>query len=226
MIEQRRRDILLGAGAVASLALLKGKALAQPAPPERLVPWLDPPAAVPEAAKAVKALTGELDSWITPNEKFFAIAHYGVPTIDEKSWRLQVDGLVSKPLTLTLSELKALPRQEVISTIECGGNNGLPFLTTAIGNARWAGTSLAKVLKSAQVKTGAVEVVFFGADQGEEVLRKGTPLELTFTGNFARSMSLADAMNPANLLCYEMNASPLPAQNGFPLRLVAPGSPM
>jgi DMSO/TMAO reductase YedYZ molybdopterin-dependent catalytic subunit len=223
MIEQRRRDILLGAGAVASLALLKGKALAQPAPPERLVPWLDPPAAVPEAAKAVKALTGELDSWITPNEKFFAIAHYGVPTIDEKSWRLQVDGLVSKPLTLTLSELKALPRQEVISTIECGGNNGLPFLTTAIGNARWAGTSLAKVLKSAQVKTGAVEVVFFGADQGEEVLRKGTPLELTFTGNFARSMSLADAMNPANLLCYEMNASPLPAQNGFPLRLVAPG---
>jgi DMSO/TMAO reductase YedYZ molybdopterin-dependent catalytic subunit len=124
---------------------------------------------------------------------------------------------------LTFRELKSLPRQEVTSTIECAGNNGLPFLTTAIGNARWAGASLAKVLKSAQIKSGALEVVFFGADQGEEVLRKGTPLELAFTGNFARSMSLADAMNPANLLCYEMNGSPLPAQNGFPLRLVTPG---
>ena len=41
--------------------------------------------------------------------------------------------------------------------------------------------------------------------------------------NFARSMSLADAMNPANLLCYEMNGAPLPERNGYPLRLIAPG---
>ena len=223
MNEHRRRDVLLGAGAVAGLALLQGEAFGQTQANERLVPWLDQPAPVPEAAKAVKALTSDLDSWITPNEKFFSIAHYGVPTIDEKFWHLEIDGLVAKPLTLTLSQLKSLPRQEVTSTIECAGNHGLPFLTTAIGNARWTGTSLAKVLESAQIKPGALEVVFLGADQGEEVLRKGTPLELAFTGNFARSMSLADAMNPANLLCYEMNGSPLPARNGFPARLVTPG---
>ncbi|TJW39674.1 MAG: sulfite oxidase, partial [Mesorhizobium sp.] len=41
--------------------------------------------------------------------------------------------------------------------------------------------------------------------------------------NFARSMSLADATNPDNLLCYEMNGAALPAANGFPLRLIAPG---
>ena len=80
--------------------------------------------------------------------------------------------MVAKPLTLTLDEVKALPRQEVISTIECSGNDGLPFLTSAVGNARWAGASLADMLKAAQIKPGALEVVFYGADQGEEVVRK------------------------------------------------------
>src|SRR5207249_4814106 len=158
-----------------------------------------------------------------PNDRFFSIAHYGVPAIDEKTWRLDVTGLVAKPLTFTVKELKALPRQEVTSTIECSGNNGLPFLTSAIGNAKWAGASLAQILKSAQVKPGAIEVVFFGADQGEEVLRKGTPLELKTNVNFGRSMSVEDAMNKANLVCYEMNGSPLPAANGFPVRLITPG---
>ena len=95
--------------------------------------------------------------------------------------------------------------------------------TSAIGNARWAGTSLAELLDAAQIKHGALEVVFYGADQGEEVVHKDTPLEVKFTGTFARSMSIDDAMNPANLLCYEMNGSPLPAANGFPVRLIAPG---
>ena len=66
-------------------------------------------------------------------------------------------------------------------------------------------------------------MVFYGTDQGEEVVRKDSPLEFKFTSNFARSMSIDDAMNPANLLCYEMNGSPLPAANGFPVRLIVPG---
>ena len=226
MVELQRRDVLLGGGAATGVALIQGSVLAQlGSAGERLIPWIDQPPPVPAAAAAVKALTrGEdLDSWITANDKFFCIGHYNVPTIDEKAWRLELTGLVGKPLTLSLGELKALPRQEVTSTIECAGNNGLPFLISAIGNARWAGASLAEILKSAQIKSGALEVVFFGADQGEEVLRKGTPLELKFTGNFARSMSVEDAMNPANLLCYEMNGSPLPIPNGFPVRLITPG---
>lgn len=103
------------------------------------------------------------------------------------------------------------------------GNHGLPFFTSAIGNAQWAGTSLADILGPAQIKPGALEVVFFGADQGEEVLRRGTPLELTFTGHFARSMSIEDAMNTGNILCYEMNGEALPAAHGAPVRLIAPG---
>lgn len=131
--------------------------------------------------------------------------------------------MVAKPLTMTYNDLKALPRQEITSTLECSGNNGLPFITSTIGNARWAGASLANVLQAAAIKSGAIEVVFYGADQGEEVVHKDTPLEVKFNGTFARSMSIDDAMNPANLLCYEMNGSPLPAANGFPVRLIVPG---
>jgi len=179
----------------------------------------------PVAAGAIRVLTRweDLDTWITPNHKFFAVGHYDWPEIDARNWRLEVGGLVGKPMTLGLGDLKARPRKEVTYTIECSGSNGLPFFTSAIGNARWGGVPLADVLKAAQIKSGATEVVFFGADKGDEELRKGSPLELKFSGNFGRSMSIAEAMNPANLLCYEMNGSPLPAANGFPVRLIAPG---
>jgi len=68
------------------------------------------------------------------------------------------------------------------------------------------------------VRNDGIEVVFFGSDSGEEEVRG-----IKMRQNFARSMSLADAMSPDNLLCYEMNGAPLPQTHGFPLRLIAPG---
>jgi DMSO/TMAO reductase YedYZ molybdopterin-dependent catalytic subunit len=179
----------------------------------------------PPAQGVVKNLTPweSLDGWITPNDKFFDVAHYGWPKLDPATWRLDVLGHVATPLDFTLDELRARPRQSVVFTLECSGDNGLPFFTSAVGNAQWVGTSLADILKAAQIKDGALEVVFFGADKGEEVVRKGTPLELKFTAHFARSMSVEDAMNPANILCYEMNGEALPAAHGAPVRLIAPG---
>ena len=222
----QRRD-LLRSGALAGIALLSERAFAQSgAAGEKLIPWSDqPPPVPPPLANVAKGLTRweDLESWITPNDKFFSIAHYNRPQIDAQTWRLDVSGLVDRPTTLTLEQLTALPRGEVTFTIECSGNNGLPFLTSAIGNARWVGASLADVLRNADLKSSALEVVFFGADSGEETVRKDTPLEFKYTSNFARSMPVADAMNPANLLCYEMNGAPLPAANGFPCRLIVPG---
>ena len=222
MMELQRRAVL--GGAMTAAALLQGRAFAQSG--QQTIPWSDQPPPVPAPLEnVVKGQTPweSLDSWITPNDRFFSIAHYDRPMIDAKTWRLDVAGLVDKPETFTLDELKSRPRHEVISTIECSGNNGLPFATSTIGNARWAGASLAETLRAAQIKKSAVEVVFYGTDQGEEVVRKDLPLEYKFTSNFARSMSIEDAMNPANLLCYEMNGSPLPAANGFPVRLLVPG---
>ena len=89
-------------------------------------------------------------------------------------------------------------------------------MTSAIGNAKWAGASVADVLGAAKAKGGAKEVVFFGADRGNEVLRPGTPSELKITEHFARSMSIEDAMSAANILCYEMNGEPLTAARGAP----------
>jgi DMSO/TMAO reductase YedYZ molybdopterin-dependent catalytic subunit len=164
-----------------------------------------------------------LDTWITPNDKFFSIGHYEWPELAPADWRLEVMGQVGTPLNLTLGDLKARPRQAVTFTIECSGSNGLPFFTSGIGNAEWAGTPLAELLNLAQIKDTAREVVFFGADQGPEVLRGGSPGEVKFTGSFARSMSLEDAMSPENILCYEMNGEALPAAHGAPVRLIAPG---
>jgi DMSO/TMAO reductase YedYZ molybdopterin-dependent catalytic subunit len=106
-------------------------------------------------------------------------------------------------LALTLADIKARPRQEVTFTVECSGNTGLPFFNGGIGNARWAGTPLAPILEEAGVLDSGIEVVFWAADEGE--IKKAD--DVTFKQNFARSMSLADAMDAKNILCYEMNGT-------------------
>jgi DMSO/TMAO reductase YedYZ molybdopterin-dependent catalytic subunit len=227
---QRRELLMRGAAGVAAaaglLALRGGSWTAAAQQGERTVPWADQPPPVPtELAGAARNLKPwqALDSWITPTANFFQVGHYGWPAIAPEGWRLDLEGRVGAPLRLSLADLKAAPRQEVTFTLECSGNHGLPFLISAIGNARWGGVRLADVLRRAGISPDAKEVVFYGADKAEEVVRAGTPLELRFAANFARSMPIEDAMNPANLLCYEMNGKPLPPANGFPLRLIAPG---
>ncbi len=217
-----RRELLAAGGAtLASLALLNSRfAYAAPLQAnDEVIPWLDQPGENPVPDVIKNQLVWEnLDGWITPNDQFFGIAHYGWPQIDASQWNLSLDGLVRNPLTFTLDELKARPRQELTFTLECSGNSGLPFFHGGIGNAQWAGTPLAALLAEADALESGSEVVFYGADSGEETVR-----EVKMKQNFARSMSLAEAMHPDNLLCYEMNGAALPANNGFPLRLIAPG---
>ena len=130
-----RRDLLLAGGAT-GFALFTEQAFAQ-STSGKVVPWADqPPPIPPPAQNAVHNLTAweSLNSWLTPNDKFFSIAHYNRPTIDAAAWRLNLSGLV-KPTVLTLDQLKAAPRQEVTFTLECSGNNGLPFAQSTVGNA-------------------------------------------------------------------------------------------
>ena len=90
-----------------------------------------------------------LDSWFTSDNQYVTVAHYDKPVIDAATWRLQIGGLVQRPLTSALDDLQARPRQEVTFTLECSGNHRLPFLTGAVSNATWAGTPLAPVLEGA-----------------------------------------------------------------------------
>jgi DMSO/TMAO reductase YedYZ molybdopterin-dependent catalytic subunit len=127
-------------------------------------------------------------------------------------------------------------------TLECSGNHGEDggFFSGAIGNARWGGARLAPILESADILDKAIEVVFYGADSGTESIRDNTGIlsagrtgriepdttganDLIITEHFARSMSLRDALSRDNLLCYDMNGSPLPPEHGYPVRLIAPG---
>ena len=217
-----RRDFVAGSAmvlAAATLLQMRPAHAFSSKPGEVVVPWLDQPGENPIPDVVANQLVWEdLESWITPNEKFFSIAHSDRPVVDGKSWKLELAGAVELPLSLTLEALKQRPRQEVTCTVECSGNHGFPWFTGGIGTATWAGTPLAPILKDAGLKNSGIEIVFFGADSGEETVR-----EIKMKQNFARSMSVADAMNPANLLCYEMNGKPLPPANGFPLRLIAPG---
>ena len=184
-----------------------------------VIPWLDQlePNPVPEVI--VQQLDWEqLDDWLTPNEDFFVIKHFNEPVLNEADWTLEISGLVTQPMSLTLADLQARERQEVTFAMECSGNSGLPFFNGGVGNAEWAGTSLATLLEEAGVQEQGSEVVFWGADAGEQVWR-----EMTITEQFARSMSLTDAMDPNTLIAYEMNGAPLPSLHGFPARLIAPG---
>ena len=187
----------------------------------------------------------ELDSWLTPPAAFHEVTHYGIPSgLDTlaATWRVRVAGLVAHPLSLSLADIKDRPRREIDFTLECSGNHGtgLTFATGFIGNARWAGTPLAPVLEQAGLRKDAVEIVFYGIDRGTQTIRDNTGivrggltgtvepdagggLDLTVTEQFARSMSIDDALDSRNLLCYEMNGESLPEKNGFPIRLIAPG---
>src|SRR5260221_2418026 len=218
-----RRTFLAQSGAtLAGLALFnapRGANASSLRASEEVIPWLDQPADNPVPQVVANQIKWEeVDSWITPNKQFFSIAHYNRPQIDAAQWHLELTGLVNQPLTLTLDQIKARPRQDVVFTVECSGNTGLPFFWGGIGNAKWTGTPLAALLADAGVLEGGSEIVFIGTDAGEETVR-----DHKITENFARSMSLADAMNPNNLLCYAMNGEALPQANGFPLRLIAPG---
>lgn len=210
----------------------------------QVIPWLDQPPPSPFPDNVGNTLMWEeLNSWHTPNNDFFFVNHYGQPDgLDEATWRVGVGGLVRHRQSLTLADIKSRPRHEVDFTLECSGNNGtgLDFFIGGVGNARWGGARLASVLEDSGVLDEGSEVVFWGADRGTVAIRDnsgivrsgitGTTepdadggLDLTITEQFARSMSLADALGPDNLLCYDMNGDQLPPEHGFPLRLIAPG---
>jgi DMSO/TMAO reductase YedYZ molybdopterin-dependent catalytic subunit len=185
----------------------------------------------------------ELNSWRTPTRDFFFVNHFGQPSgLNEDTWRVEIGGLVARPRSLTIADIKAREPHEVDFTLECSGNNIVPgvFLQGAIGNARWTGARLAPLLEQADILEEGSEVIFWGSDRGPMTIRDNAGIisggrtgalqqdagggnDLTITEQFARSMSVRDALGRDNLLCYQMNGDPLPEANGFPVRLIAPG---
>lgn len=217
-----RREMLKAglAGMGAGLALFSRPDFVFPAQDaaEELVPFQNVPRAKPDS------LDWEtLDEWLTPQDQVFSVQHYGSPKVDADGFQLQIDGLVERPRKLTMNEVKALPREDRLMTLECSGNGSSAGFSGAVYNSRWTGTPLAALLKDCGLKPGALEVVFFGVDRQKETLRKDTPRQLEVEVPFGRSMSLEDALRPDLILAYERNGEALQHRNGAPLRLIVPG---
>jgi sulfite oxidase len=168
-------------------------------------------------------------SLFTPNNVFFIRSHMGPPpSIDVGSWRLTIDGLVERPLQLTLDDLKRFPQHEVPAVLQCSGDGryfygenypnashpaGAQWSIGGVGNARWAGARVRDVLRKAGVKAGARFSTNVGLDN--PILPK--------TPKFMRGIELDKLMDENTLLAYEMNGTTLPYYHGFPVRLLVPG---
>src|SRR5579871_575592 len=139
---------------------------------------------------------------ITPVPDFYQVQK-GLPEyIKEPEWKLRIDGLVRASVELTLAEIRTMPAEERVITMECVENRiGGPL----IGNASWKGIPLKALFDRVSLDPRAHEVAFYGNDR------------------FSSGHPLARVAQPDVMLAYEMNGAPLTASHGFPLRLIVPG---
>jgi DMSO/TMAO reductase YedYZ molybdopterin-dependent catalytic subunit len=217
-----RRDMMKGSVAVAALAFAQYPLSLFGGPEAEeggvLIPFLD---AQPAGRKQTR--WQDLTSWYTKNENLYVVSHYPIPTLSAEDHTLEISGLVRKPKTLRLDDIKRRKRKTVTATLECGGNGASTGFMGAIGNVKWTGTPLADLLDDCAPLKRGIEVVFFGADKQQEEPPVQQLKGKKFEQNFARSLHINDALRDEVLLCYEMNGEPLTKEHGFPLRLIVPG---
>ncbi len=165
--------------------------------------------ALPTAESEALAADTELgvagiSSFVTPNPDFYRIdTALVVPQVSKDSWSLKIDGLVDNPMELTFDDLLARPQIERYITLSCVSNEVGGDL---VGNARWQGVLLKDLLEEAGPQATAAQVASRSADGWT----CGTPLDVVMDGR--------DAM-----LAVAMNGEPLPAEHGYPVRMVVPG---
>jgi DMSO/TMAO reductase YedYZ molybdopterin-dependent catalytic subunit len=160
----------------------------------------------------------------TSNGQFFVRWHWAlIPTqVDVTAFKLTVRGHVNQVLSLSMTDILAMPRVEMAAVNQCSGNSrglfqprvpGGQWENGAMGNAQWTGVRLRDVLDRAGVKSGAVAARFKGLD---EALIESAP-------TFMKSLDIDHARDGEVMLAYQMNGEQLPLLNGFPLRLIVPG---
>ena len=177
-----------------------GQPLARPAGAAPVRPAPPPAADKNLAAWEIAGLTPE----VTSNRLHYTVDESIIdPNVDRGSWRLRVDGLVGRPLSLGYEELLAMPSTEQYVTLQCISNLVGGDL---VGAAKWTGVPLAEVLERAGgAGPGAVRVVFHAV------------------GGYSDSLPLAKALDKATVVAYGMNDRSLPRAHGFPARIIAPG---
>jgi DMSO/TMAO reductase YedYZ molybdopterin-dependent catalytic subunit len=166
--------------------------------------------------RRIKLQPHELRQETTATDGLFVLAHLGIPRVDPARWSLAIDGLVRDARLLTLDELKARPKTIVEAVHECCGNPLEPTVPTRrVANVRWGGVDLAGLLEESGIDPQATFLWSYGLDGGAFA---GKPCDW-----YLKDLPLARLKASDVLLAYELNGAPLPAEHGFPLRLVVPG---
>jgi DMSO/TMAO reductase YedYZ molybdopterin-dependent catalytic subunit len=169
-----------------------------------------------------------IDSYLTPTELFYIRSHFPTPNLDAASYRLSIGGAVGRPLSLSYEELRNMPSETRIATLECAGNSrvflvpqvqGAQWELGAAGNAEWTGVPLRALLERAELADDACEIVLEGADRGipQHEPRPSDPILYLW------SVPRAKALQPEVLIAYQMNGQDLPLDHGFPVRAIVPG---
>ena len=165
------------------------------------------------------------ETWLTPVDRFFVRNHFAPPPIQLHPWRLQVSGLVARPVELNLGGLGEIEKFETASVhavLQCAGNGralyepiipGVAWQFGAVGNGEWSGFRLGDLLQAAGLSAQASHVHFYPADAPPH---PKTPA-------FIRSIPLSRALDPSTILATMQNGEPLRAVHGGPVRLIVPG---
>ena len=169
----------------------------------------------PETGSSFTPLADSVGT-LTPSSLHYERHHSGIPDIDPAQHRLVIHGMVDRPLSLSVADIRRLPSISRAMVLECGGNSGSEWAATTgpdvqrsfglVSCSEWTGVSLALLLKEVGVRPGASWVIAEGAD----------------ACRMMRSVPLAKAMDDA-LVAYGQNGEALRPAQGYPLRLLLPG---
>jgi len=131
-------------------------------------------------------------------KEFFIRSVEGTQRVDLKVWRLKVEGLVEKPISLSFDEIQKLPKKVQVKNFICVEGWGLD-------DQKWEGVYLQEIFSKVQINPKAKYATFHATG-----------------GKYADSLSIQEALEPDTMLAYKLNGKDLAPENGFPLRLVIP----
>ena len=202
------------------------------------VPALDPEGACQQAIDAglvvhrahplncetsIPALIGGV---VMPNARFYVRNHFQIPTLDPAAFRLSVGGLVDRPMSLSVADLRQMPSRTLVVTLECAGQrqNWIQSSRRRRKMGPWGreyrrsgrASPSSKCSTARAYEPTRAKLSFRGADGGT-VDGHTEPIR------FERSLRLDQTREAEVLLVYAMNGEPLPVQHGYPVRVIVPG---
>ena len=209
----RREMLRMSAFAVGGLGIPLGP-YGDRSPYEKAIRWTRQ-SKTPETGSSFTPLADSVGT-LTPSSLHYERHHSGIPDIDPAQHRLVIHGMVDRPLSFSVADIRRLPSVTRTMVLECGGNSGSEWAATTgpdvqrsfglVSCSEWTGVSLALLLKEVGVRPGASWVIAEGAD----------------ACRMMRSVPLAKAMDDA-LIAFGQNGEALRPAQGYPLRLVLPG---